>query len=265
MLRTIYIGLYTGATGNLDGYSAFAGNPDIQQILPHNTQLISLDERLSRADRVAGSRAIVLFHLPPLSNDKQGAKHLTMLQQILSSHPCVKLILCGHEHNHQQYPPPVYRRYLVDKKLAEPLNEAACPRYIISGGGGSALHSTAYDEGPYTGIRYPTADDWRKYLAWGTRVVGAAGMDKPLISAIVVFFSKDAKGDADAARYGSFVVLDVPEGGANAEVKPVFPDDAHDLFRHRPDGTVVDMRDEHPDVDPTVVANCFRKELSFTI
>jgi len=263
--KLIILGLDTGTTGNLDGHSILSERPDLKQILPDNTQIIWLDERLRRADSVTGGRAVVLLHIPPLCNDKPMVQHMTMLQQILAGHPSVKLIVCGHQHNHQQYLPATYRQYLVDEKVVEDPGPAPPPGYIVSGGGGSMLHSTAYRKGKYPGLRYPSPEQWREYLAWGTRVVGSAGMTKPLFNAIVSWLSEDAKADGDHAKFRSFLVLDISEGGKTARVTPVFLDDVDDLFRHLPEGTVVDVLDEHPPVDPVAEKRCLKEDLALEI
>jgi len=261
--KLIIIGLDTGVKGNLDGSKPNSGYLSGKPILPDNSQLIWLDERLSRADR-CGGRAVLLYHIPPLNKQEQDVKQMRHLQQVIAGHRSVKLVLCGHEHNHQQYEPAVYRRYLKEQEEGDLCQGDEYPHYIICGGGGSALHSTDFDSGRYQGFRYPSADQWREYLSWGTKVVGSAKINTSLASLMVWLFDRASRADADAAKFRSLILLDIEDGGHKATVRPVFMDDVDKLFDPN-SNDVIDVLDEHPKVDMQRVESCIQSSLSFEI
>jgi 3',5'-cyclic AMP phosphodiesterase CpdA len=257
--KLIIIGLDSGATGNLDGDIHWWSRRH-----PDSAQLEWLHERLGRADAVGG-RAVLLFHIPPLSCQTRSVKTMRDIQQAIASHPCVKAILCGHEHNHQQYTPARYRQYLQEKEEATLTGAGDYPYYIICGGGGSALHSTDFSHDDYPTHRtYPTAKEWNSYADAAREVVNKAGLNTSLFSLLVTTLDKSAKADDDACRYRSLMVMDIENSGEKVTMTPVFLNDVVDLFD--PETTErVDVLDENPPVMQTRVDGCFQNELSFQI
>jgi hypothetical protein len=257
--KLLIIGLDTGATGNLDGDSRFPWRRH-----PDRAQIAWLNDRLTLADRLEG-RVVILFHIPPLSRQVQVLRSMRDLQLVIASHACVKLVLCGHEHNHQQYSPAVYRRFLREKVNATLTEGEEYPHYIICGGGGSALHSTDFSKDEYhADLCYPDAGKWREYLGWGKKIVSRAGFNTSLFSLLVNILDENAKADADACKYRSLMVLDIENGGRKVTAKPVFLNDVMDLFD--PDSPEeINVLDEDPKVILPKVDGCIQDKHSFEI
>jgi hypothetical protein len=219
-----------------------------------------LEWRLQLADD-AGDKVIVLFHIPGLVREKHNEKtRLSVLHRVIARHPSVRLVVCAHEHNHQDYDGSVFGRYLVEKHGAvEPSNP---PPYIVSGHGGAYLGGTDFKPGPYTSrTRFPTPEDWRNFAWVARRVLDRHGMSKYLLSRIVGMFEKATLSDADAAKLLSFLLVEVRPRQATV-VHPVFMRDLQLLFPHLPDGTTVNVVASDPNLDPEAVKNCFQQSIT---
>jgi len=64
--------------------------------------------------QAAGRKVIVLFHIPALVRGREEVEAMKSLHRILMSDSCVRLVLCGHEHNYQRYTKEEFARFVVD-------------------------------------------------------------------------------------------------------------------------------------------------------
>ena len=262
--KLVIIGLDTGKSANLDGHNDWWQFWK-KKIYPDHTQHIWLDDRLRRAQN-RGCNVILLFHIPALARDKRVEKHLSTLHKIIAEYDCVKLVLCGHDHNHQQYTPQAFRIYLEREEKAE-TNNKNFPSYIINGGGGASLHSTDYKIGPYKGFRYPSKDQWKTYANFGRQIVASLGRDKNVISRIAGKISKAALSDADVAQFLSFMLVEYKSvwgDGSQKEIRitPVFLDNLNSLYDSH---EVVDVLDKTHLIKDSKIRSCMQKKLEIVI
>lgn len=243
----VVIGIDAGKTGNLDGHKGRRKIPN-----PDDRQLSWFENRLMKADK-EGKNVIVLFHIPALSREKNVKKvHLKKLHQIICSHSCVRMVVCGHDHNYQSYAPEVFHKYL-DKEMKcrpKPGHEI---HYIVSGGGGAYLTSTNFKRGFWDRIRnrkqyqtentFPTRDQWSNYARFGRKAIDKLGMSKTFVGRLANLIEKDALSDVDPVRYLSMQIVDVRKDSQTRKletvVTPVFMDNLVDLF---PEDTIIDVQ-----------------------
>jgi hypothetical protein len=258
--KLVIIGIDSGKSANLDGHNDWWQFWK-RKIYPDHTQHKWLDERLQKA-RNNGNKVIILFHIPALAKEKQLEEHLSTLHQIIADYDCVKLVLCGHDHNHQQYTSETFKRYIEQEEAHRSLIHSV-PDYIVNGGGGAFLQSTDFSDGPYKSIRYPSQQEWKEYVGFGRRIVSDWGRNKSWISRAVGMFAQDALSDADAARYLSFILVeyksDWSDGTKNeTRVTPVFLDNINQLYD--PDETV-DVTDKNHKIKDAKTLACLQKNL----
>ena len=254
------IGIDTGKSGKLDGHKRLWAT-----LPPDHQQYKWLEERLTFADKDEKD-VIILLHIPALRKQKHDKKvRLKKLHNIIASHRCVKYVICGHEHNYELYTARTFRYYLEKKlKFSHIASDAA--RYVINGGGGSALHSTVFKSKKYpTKDLFPTAKQWKDYANVGMKTIAALKMDATLLGRVVSLVKKDALADADDYRYLSFIVVHVKKEKGKKDlqykVKPVWMKDLRELFSHLHDG-VVDIIDKNPPINKTKVKKeCIQKAI----
>lgn len=230
--QLVIIGIDTGKSANLDGHN-YWWQFWKSKIHPDHIQHNWLDERLKKAQE-NNSKVILLFHIPALAKENHLEKNLSTLHQIISNYNCVKLVLCGHDHNHQQYTSDIFRNYLSNEAAHREVKNFHST-YMVNGGGGAFLQSTNYTDGPYQSVRYPNREEWRQYANWARRIVSDWGKNKSWISRAVGEFSQEAFEDCDSARFLSFVLVefnsDWPDNHTNEiRVTPVFLDDLNLLY-----------------------------------
>ncbi len=177
----VVIGLDSGKKANLDG----KGRRKQADVRQHDW----LESRLREAQR-AGHSVIVLFHIPALKRDKHDkGTHLTAVHSLIARYRCVKLVICGHEHNFQQYDKGAFSRYMREKHGATASRSVA--ELMVSGGGGAYLGHTDYKGGPFPGQRYPPRDAWKAYRRWGRAIVRSVGLEKSLVGRVAASVSKN--------------------------------------------------------------------------
>lgn len=233
----------TGMAGDLDGAKRSHDEDRIQHEWLRN--------RLARCE-ADGVPAVVLFHIPALVHERhQSDTHLSNLHRILAASPAVRLVLCGHIHNHQYYRPETFREYLRKHHQAGSAGGAG-PHYIVSGGGGAYLGEprTAAD-GHRAEFFFPDAGQWKEYSGKVEWAVSKVGLRRAAMIRIASAFNSSLRADADAARYMSLVLIDV--GLRGAEARHLLMDDLQKLFRHLDPGAVVQVDHPRPPVDPGAV------------
>lgn len=264
--KLVIIGLDSGKSANLDGHNNWLEFWK-RKIYPDHVQHNWLDERLQIAQRENG-KVIILFHIPALAREIQVEKHLSTLHKIIADYSCIKLIICGHDHNHQQYTSAAFRNYLESEVIHNQI-KSMVPDYMVNGGGGAYLQSTAYADGNYTSIRFPTRDQWNKFAYFGRRMVGKLGRDKSWLSRAVGFWDKDSLSDADVPNYLSFICVEYRPnllGGASSlNATPVFLEDLQLLFNHLPYEQIVNVSDPQAPVNPFSVQQCIQNHLSIKL
>ena len=249
------IGIDSGKSANLDGHNDWWQFWK-RKIYPDHTQHKWLDERLRKAEE-KNAKVIVLFHIPALAKEQRIEEHLSTLHQIISDYNCVKLVLCGHDHNHQQYSSDIFHRYLVNEESKRNITNSSAT-LMVNGGGGAFLQTTNYNDGEYGSIRYPNREEWIEYAGWGRNVVSRLGKDKSIISKVTNFISKDVLSDANEPRYLSFIFIEFnPEWQTDKingiRVTPIFMDDLNSLYSC--DDTVHVM-DKNHHIDSAKVNAC---------
>ncbi len=250
----VVIGLDSGKKANLDG-RGWRKQADAEQ---HYW----LEYRLREAQR-SGHSVLVLFHIPGLKKDKHDkGTHLTAVHALIARYSCVKLVICGHEHNFQQYGESVFSSYLTEQHGAAP-GAGATPQLMVSGGGGAYLGHTDYKHGPFPGDRYPSPDQWTAYRKWGRAVVRKMGLDKSLVGRVAGWIEKATLSDADAAQYLNWVLVTVSPGECRAT--PVFLDDLKNLYDHLPPGSSVSVTDPNPPVNRVRVDDCLQQSRAVRI
>lgn len=244
----VVIGLDSGHGGRLDGGRGVG---------PDERQHRWLEWRLGVADR-AGVAVIVLFHIPALAKQEHvGKTALTTLHRILGSHPSVRLVVCGHEHNFQRYAPQLFADYLEREHGRRTAGKA--PNYVVSGGGGAFLHATEFRSRAYPAETvYPSPEQWRRYARAGREIVSRLGLGKWLIGRIVALSDQAALADGDAAQLLSFLLVEVKS--PSARVTPVYLDSVGGLFAHLPEGSVVDVAGAEPPVSADAVALTLQRD-----
>lgn len=244
----VVLGVDSGQAAKLEGDRTMP--PDVRQ---HAW----LDWRLSEAEK-AQAKVIVLFHIPALVKEKHNGKtKLETLHQMIASYSCVRLVVCAHEHNYQQYSAAEFGRYLETEQHAPP--SPPYPAYVISGAAGAALGHTDFPGGQYRAdSRYPAPEDWKEYASRGRRIVERAGLSKTIVGRIAGGFDKDQLSDSDAAQYLNMLMVEV---GADVQVTPVLMNDLEQLYSHLPDGTVVNVMDPRVLPNPAEVNACLRRPI----
>ena len=231
----VVIGVDTGKKADLDG------NGQIADRAQHDW----LDSRL-RAAQEAECKVIVLFHIPALANQEFDDKtHIYSLHHIIASYPCVRLVVGGHYHNHQQYAPDVFRRFL---DLVAPVTKGrgSSPYYFVSGGGGAYITSTDFKKNTFqTSDRYPRPKQWETFAELAKQKLGSS---RNLFSRIVSIFAGDPGSDPDIGVWLSFLMVEVKRNLIT--VSPVFLDDVGSLF---PAGMTVNVQDKNPPADSEFV------------
>jgi hypothetical protein len=255
----VIIGIDSGKNGNLDG------RPPLLKVVgkeerPDLRQLAWLDQRLRRTQDESG-KAIVLFHVPALSRESVAERNLQSLHAVLAKYPCVKLVLCGHEHHHEQYSAETFRRFLERECVQRPLDPEVLPRLVINGGGGGYLQSTDFPAGEYPGVRYPTSEQWRAIASRLRTFSGRFFRDKGIVSRLMGTAASDIFMDSDEPSYLSFILVEVDWSSSQTgriRVIPVFLHHLNDLYPdgYLPDGTVVDVQAGVPPPDPARVLQC---------
>jgi hypothetical protein len=255
----VLLGVDTGMAGRLDGYRRF------WRTIPGDArQHAWLEERLSLADR-EGRRAVVLFHIPALAKQKSDkAVRLKTLYRILAAHRSVSHVVCGHDHNYQEYAPSTFARF-AEREAGAAASVREAPVHIVAGGGGSALHGTDYPSRAYPAARlFPSAAEWREHASLGNRIIARIGLGRTPVGRISALLQKDALADADEFRYLSFLLVDwdprARDAGTGLSVRPVFMTDLRDLFAHLQDG-VVDIMDPDPSLDQEGVRRAVQNPL----
>jgi hypothetical protein len=259
----VVIGLDTGKKGNLDGSKGLFGKKPADDV-----QYRWLEERLTLTDREnkplpeKEKRGVaVLFHIPGLVNGKKDKKKISVLYRILAAHPCVKFAISGHIHNFQEYQTGTVSSFLEW--------EFGCPtgglrqRYVVNGGGGSALHSTDFKPGSYGASRlFPDADQWKEYLKAGGSVLQRTGLTRNLFGKVVLMMARAYKGDGDLTRFLSFILVDVLPQGADppCRVRPVWMEELQKLY---PPGAVgeVNVIDKNPILYQPEVDRCLKDDI----
>lgn len=254
----VVIGLDTGKKGNLDGHKGFLG---IGGKMPaDHEQYRWLEERLTLSDREK-KNTLVLFHMPALNKGKKSEKHMNTLYRILASHQCVKNIICGHEHNFQEYSADVVGRFLEQEFGCQ--NPILGQKHVVSGGGGSALHATNFKPGRYPVSRiFPDADQWKAYLREGAAILQGSPLAKNFIGKIVMMVNRAYKGDGDLTRFLSFLVVDVAAKDATPldepyKLRPVWMEDLQRLYPPQMTGEV-DIMDRNPVLYEPEVERCLK-------
>lgn len=96
------IGIDTGMRGDLDNDSR---------------QMDWLEQRLASAE-ADRCKAVILFHIPALvGGEHKKDTALRRLHRLVARFPCVRLVAAAHEHNHQEYSPATFARYLQEVHL----------------------------------------------------------------------------------------------------------------------------------------------------
>lgn len=260
--KLVVIGLDSGMAANLDGKNNWWQFWK-RRIQPDSLQHNWFESRLRRAqDR--GLTVIVLFHIPALVKERHKEAHLATVHSILSRYPCVRLVLCGHEHNYQAYASSVFQQYVGREFLKRDLTAQRFPEYVVCGAGGAYLQNNGYSAGPYASLRYPSKDQWDQFVGMGRRVVARLGLDKMLAGRIAGIIDHDSLADADATQFLSFLLVEDRAGeGGRVVVTPVFLRNLSELFERLPAETIVDVTSEHPPVDPDKVKACLQTPFVF--
>lgn len=230
----VLLGVDTGMKADLDG----RGRHD-----PDRRQQFWLRTRL-RVATVRGDRVILLFHIPALKREKHERKtHLGTLHQTIAEFPCVRLVVCAHDHNYQQYSPESFERYLREAHGAAAGRTA--PHYVVAGAGGATLSGTDWS-GPYpTTDRHPDREQWKEHANRGREFLERSPLAKTVLSRIVALVDDGARADQDAARLMSFLLVEVlpRERALATRVTPIHLGDLNDLFA---EDAIVDVRDREP-------------------
>jgi 3',5'-cyclic AMP phosphodiesterase CpdA len=211
----VVIGLDSGKKANLDGHKGFFSkiNPFGHAQPPDRRQHEWLDWRLTLAD-ARGDAAMVLFHIPGLVSGKDEEVHLAELHRILVRHPSVRLVLCGHIHNHQEYAPETFRSFVARVYGAPPSTHPA-PVYIVSGNGGATIDGTTKID-PRTAGKldyplvdvFPSAADWTEYVSPAHQMLDKVA-SRSVITRAIGAFSDGAKHDTDPVGLQSFLLVEV--------------------------------------------------------
>jgi len=251
----VILGVDTGKAADLDGRGDQPEDVAQHEWLRWRLRVAELEKR----------QAIMIFHIPALVREQHIAKtHLSILHQIIGASPCVRLVICGHEHNFQAYAPDTFGKYLNEVHTALPA-EGRSPHYLVSGGGGAFLGATDFKTGnyPMAGV-FPDREAWRNYANLMRKVVTKSGLAKTWIGHLAGVFNEALMTDADVAQLLSFLLVTLRRNadGWAVEVTPVFMNDVELLFAHLPNGTRVRIDDPHAPVDPKAVQHCLQPTLT---
>ncbi len=254
----VLIGLDSGMTANLDGHNCWWQFWK-RHIDPDAAQHVWLDARLRRA-QIMDRDVIIMFHIPALVKERAKEEYLSTIHSILAGYPCVRLVLCGHEHNFQGYTRETFRLYIEREILHRQASHPKLPTYLVCGSGGAYLQSNGYSPGPYQALRFPSKDQWDEYERFGRAVVSGLGLDKALVGRIAGFIDRDSLADADVARYLSCILIEVKRGDGKRtpSIRPVFLDDLKALFKNLPPEQIVDVTSADQKVDPALVGVCLQ-------
>jgi 3',5'-cyclic AMP phosphodiesterase CpdA len=217
-----------------------------------------LHRRLTDAD-AKGKNVILLFHIPGLTGGEHAKDtKLALLHQTIAGHPCVRLVVCGHVHNYQDYAPGDFTRYLNRVHSAR-IAPGFSAHYRVSGGGGAYLADTSYDNPQYAIAElYPKPARWAEHVGVVRRLVDWVGLDRTPVGRALASVDESTLRDNDAAKYHSMLLVEVDEHG-RANVYPVYLDDVVNLFSHLPDGTVVNVQRPNPPAHPDAVDQCIQR------
>jgi len=246
------IGIDSGMKGNLDG-KGLGKAEDREQ---HEW----LRSRLARCE-AEGRAAIVLFHIPALVDDRAERIGLREVHQTLAQSPAVRLVVCGHIHNHQYYPASSFRRYLEAEQRVVPAQPATFPHFIVSGGGGAYLSEPKRKRDGYrANWVFPSRDQWRKHSRLVQWMASKVGLTKWAIGRVAGGLAAAQRTDQDFAQYLSLTLIDVKGTEGGIEVRHVLMEDLEDLFEHLPENMLVRVHDPKPPVDPKAVQEILDKE-----
>lgn len=251
----VVIGLDTGKKGNLDGCRRFLS---IGTEMPADREQYRwLEERLTLADHDK-KEVVVLFHIPVLNKGKKDGKRMNTLYRILASHPCVKNVICGHEHSFQEYSAETVQRFF---EIEFGCSTAGIEqKHIVNGGGGSALHATDFKPGRYQLSRlFPDANQWKIYLKEGGAILQGSRLAKSLLGKVIMSINRAYKGDGDIARFLSFILVTVNAKNVNPpyEMNPVWMEDLYKLYPPQTTGTV-EVIDQNPHLYDPEVERCLK-------
>jgi hypothetical protein len=248
-LPLVVIGVDTGQSGDLDGKSRDHDEDAAQ----HNW----LQARL-RAAQEKGRRVLVIFHIPALVNGRHVREtHLSKLHQILAAFSCVRLVVCGHVHNHQRYAAADFARFL-GQTFGVTLPGQRGPEFVVSGGGGAYLSATDFKPGEYTLAEiFPTPQQWQQ------RIPHFVGLGKTLISRLVSRIHGATASDEDAAILLSFLLVTVTS--KRTHVTPVFLEDLEALVPPPPGGGKLNVQDPGFLLTAQQLAKCVRRDLRLTL
>lgn len=259
--KLVVIGVDSGKTANLDGDNDW-WQIWKRHIEPDKTQHSWLDNRLRRAQE-SGDRVLVLFHIPALVNEDHKEKYLNTLHRIIAGYPCVQVVICGHEHNFQNYSANTFERYLKAHHTT-PLSPVSSPHYFVAGSSGAALAGTGFRTGAFPSERFPDPNEWREVASIGRRAVSGLKLDSTVFGQVVGRLEESAAEDGDAAVYLSLILVDVKPRSAQGEkmkvvVTPVLMDDLQHLFGSLGQDVIVNVTDPNPPVDQNEVEKCLRR------
>lgn len=261
--KLVVIGLDSGKKANLDGDNDWWQFWK-RKISPDGAQHTWFESRLRRAQD-AGDSVIVLFHIPALVREKHEEKYLNTLHRILASYSCVRLVVCGHEHNYQSYTPDMFQRYLREKQLRGSINNPDPPHYIVAGSSGAALASTTFGDEYKTEVRFPSPSDYQKYVNALTR--NTSFLQKWAVAKIGSAIEDHAH-DNDDPYFLTFLLVEVGPQAAGpwkAKITPVFLRNVAELFSAHPDDFPVDVQTTVAPTNTPGFAECFQHHLSITL
>lgn len=241
------IALDTGMKGNLDGQGL--GQKE------DRAQHAWLRERLEEAER-EGRAAIVLFHIPALANEEDRGVHLTQLHQALARSAAVRLVVCGHIHNHQHYRPAAFRKFLEQSQRAVPAHPDR-PHYVVAGGGGAYISAPRLNGTYGADFFFPGREEWTEHARLAERVVSGSGLGGAAIGRLAGGFNASVRKDDDSAKLLSLVVVDVEPGSLKA--RHVLMSDLRELYA-LPEGTIVRVDDPKPPIDPGKLGELLDRE-----
>lgn len=259
----VVIGLDSGKKGNLDGISIWERLSRVSNFFDQSADSKQHDWFESRL-RIAEERkdkVIVLFHIPSLVREEHDKEILLQkVHQYIAKYPCVKLVVCGHEHNYQHYRAETFQRYLNENH--DTGKAQSSPPYIVMGNGGAYLSNTNFPNGHYPSLRYPNIEQWNEAIAQGRQIVSSIGLEKTLVGQLAGKLEKAALDDGDVARFLSLLLVEVKYDTDPAiTITPIFMDDLKNLFDPQSNQTVR-VNDENLKIYPVYLERCYRRDLA---
>ncbi len=264
--KLVILGLDTGKSANLDGHNDWwqlwkrSVEPDLKQDA-------WLRSRLDRAEKVAGSRVMILFHIPALVREKKAQEYLNMLHRAIAGYDCVKVIVAAHEHNFQLYSPDTFRNYLQTEELSGALvSNSSKPAYIVAGSSGASLEDTMFfQKGKYkSDTVYPSTEDWKKQANPIEKTMRWLGMNKTMVSDIESRVNNQDIGFGynNVPMYSTCLQVEIGSDsqGISATLTPAFLRDTQDLFSDRPDKTMIDIMSDVP--AQNLIDACLQRQLT---